>query len=121
MDFRIRPWGFVFPVVTIAGLIGIKWFLHAREDAMVFCSSCAYLIGMLTSVTFSLYPSVLPASTNPLYALTVSNSKAADYGLKIGLVWWLIGMALASGYTVFTYRSFAGKIRATEAGKHERY
>lgn len=119
--FRIRPWGFIFPVVAVAGLIGVKCFLYAREDAMVFCSSCAYLIGMLTSVTFSLYPSVLPASTNPMYSLTVSNSKAADYGLKIGLVWWLLGMVLAIGYTVFTYRSFAGKIRSTEAREHAGY
>ena len=121
LSFRIHPWGFLFPVLAIAGLIGIKWFLHAREDAIVFGCSCAYLIGMLTSVAFSLYPSVLPSSTNPMFSLTVWNAKAADYGLKIGLIWWLIGMVLASGYTIFTYRSFAGKIRATEAGKQEGY
>jgi cytochrome d ubiquinol oxidase subunit II len=56
-----------------------------------------------------------------MYSLTVSNAKAADYGLKIGLIWWLIGMTLAGGYTLFTYRSFAGKIRSTEAGEHEGY
>lgn len=72
---------------------------------------------MLTSVAFSLYPSVLPASTNRLFSLTISNAKAADYGLKIGLVWWLLGMALAGGYTIFTYRSFAGKIPTGQPGK----
>jgi cytochrome bd-type quinol oxidase subunit 2 len=56
-----------------------------------------------------------------MYSLTVSNSKAADYGLKIGLVWWLPGMVLAIGYTVFTYRSFAGKIHSTEAREHGGY
>jgi cytochrome d ubiquinol oxidase subunit II len=117
--FRIRPWGFVFPVGAITGLAGIKWFLHTRQEAMVFRSSCMYLIGMLTSAAFSLYPSVLRASTNPTYSLTVSNTKAADYGLKIGLVWWLIGMALASRYTIFSYHSFAGKIRAASAGERD--
>jgi len=121
VSFRIHPWGLVFPIVAIAGLIGTRWFLHTGEDAPVFGSSCAYLVGMLTSVAFSLYPNVLPASTNPLFSLTVFNAKAADYGLKIGLVWWLIGMLLASGYTIFTYRSFAGKIRKTEPGQHEGY
>ncbi len=84
---------------------------------MVFAASCLYLLGMLTSVAFSLYPTVLPASTNPSFGLTISTAKAADYGLKIGLIWWVIGMALAGGYTIFSYRSFAGKIRVEESGE----
>jgi cytochrome bd ubiquinol oxidase subunit II len=121
LSFRAHPWGFTFPVIGIAGLLGTKWFVHEREDAFAFASSCAYLAGMLTSVTFSLYPNVLPASTNPFYGLTASNAKAANYGLKIGLVWWVIGMALVACYTVFTYRSFAGKISAAEDGEGEPY
>jgi len=120
-NFRLHLWGFLFPVLAIAGLLGIKWFLHAREDAMVFAASCLYLLGMLTSVAFSLYPIVLPASTNPSFGLTISSAKAADYGLKIGLIWWVIGMALATGYTIFSYRSFAGKIRLEESGERPDY
>lgn len=113
-NFRLHPWGVVFPILAIIGLLGIQWFNHTRQEAKSFLSSCAYLIGMLTSVTFSLYPNVLPSSLNPSAALTIANSKAADHGLKIGLIWWVIGMALATGYTTFTYRSFAGKIGAKD-------
>ena len=42
--------------------------------------------------------------------LTIANAKAADYGLKIGLIWWVFGMGLASGYTIFSYRSASGKV-----------
>lgn len=114
LNFQLHPWGFVFPLAAIAGLTGIKWFIQAGKERYAFGSCCAYLAGMLSSVAFSLYPHVLPATTNPFYGLTIANSKAADYGLKIGLIWWLIGMALACVYTVFSYRSFAGKIRASE-------
>jgi cytochrome d ubiquinol oxidase subunit II len=109
-NFRIRHWGFFFPTSAITGLLTVKWSVHAQRDAIAFGASCIYLVGMLTSVAFSLFPNVLPSSTNPLFSLTIANAKAADYGLKIGLVWWLLGMALASTYTIFTYRSFAGKI-----------
>jgi cytochrome bd ubiquinol oxidase subunit II len=68
-----------------------------------------YLLGMLTSVVFGVYPMVLPAR-DATFALTVQNAKAADYGLKIGLIWWVIGMALATVYFVHVYRSFAGKV-----------
>jgi cytochrome bd-type quinol oxidase subunit 2 len=55
---------------------------------------------------------VLPAR-NPAFSLTVQNAKAADYGLKIGLIWWVIGMALVTVYFVYVYRSFAGKVSET--------
>jgi cytochrome bd ubiquinol oxidase subunit II len=120
-SFRVRPWGAVFPALAVAGLLGIKWFVRARQDAVAFGASCAYLIGMLTSVVFSLYPNVLPSSVNPYQGLTVANAKAADHGLRIGLAWWLIGMALATGYTIFVYRSFAGKVSMAETEGHEGY
>jgi cytochrome d ubiquinol oxidase subunit II len=66
---------------------------------------------MMTSVVFGLYPVVLPASTNPAPALTIYNAKAADYGLRVGLAWWMSGMILVTVYCVFTYRHFAGKVR----------
>jgi cytochrome bd-type quinol oxidase subunit 2 len=37
--------------------------------------------------------------------------------LRIGLIWWLIGMALATGYTVYAYRSFAGKVKTEAHGE----
>ena len=64
---------------------------------------------MLTSVIFGLYPMVLPAR-NPVYSLTVATAKAGEYGLRIGLAWWITGIILAAGYFTYVYRSFAGKV-----------
>ena len=121
VSFRVYPWGFVFPLLAIAGLGGVKWFVRLRKEGAAFASSCAYLVGMLTSVALSLYPYLLPASTEPSYGLTVSNAKAPDYGLKIGIIWWVLGMVLVSAYTIFSYRSFAGKITSADVGEEERY
>jgi cytochrome bd ubiquinol oxidase subunit II len=121
LNFQSHAWGLIFPVLAIAGLAGIMWFLRAKHDAMVFAASCIYLLGMLTSVVFSLYPNVLPSSTNPFFGLTIANAKAADYGLKIGLIWWVIGMALATSYMIHTYRSFAGKISGGETEEEKVY
>jgi cytochrome d ubiquinol oxidase subunit II len=64
---------------------------------------------MLTSAVFGVYPMVLPAR-NPVYSLTVDGAKAGAYGLKVGFIWWIVGMILAAGYFTFVYRSFAGKV-----------
>jgi cytochrome bd ubiquinol oxidase subunit II len=109
-NFSAHRWGLLFPVIALAGLLGVPWFLVRKEDRRAFGSSCAYLAGMLASVAFGLHPYVLPASTNLAYGLTIENAKAPDYGLRIGLIWWVFGMLLATGYSVFSYRRFAGKV-----------
>lgn len=108
-NFSRWPWGYVFPLVAIAGAVGVMFFLRRRDTMKAFLSSCAYLTGMLTSVVFGVYPMVLPAR-DPRFSLTISNAKAGDYGLKVGLVWWVIGMILAFAYFRFLYRAFAGKV-----------
>ena len=106
-----HPAGFVFPLLALTGLAAMGWFIRNHDDLKGFLASCLYLVGMLTSVVFGLYPLVLPASTGPAYSLTIYNAKAADYGLRVGLVWWFIGMALATTYFVYVYRNFAGKVK----------
>ena len=102
------PWGLAFPLVAVAGIAGVIFELRKHDECKAFFASCAYLTGMLTSVVFGVYPMVLPAR-NPVYSLTVTTAKAGAYGLKVGLVWWVLGMILAAGYFTIVYRSFAGK------------
>ena len=108
-NFGTWPVGIVFPMLAVAGIAGVLFELRKRDERKAFFASCAYLAGMLTSVVFGVYPMVLPAR-NPMYSLTVASAKAADYGLKIGLAWWIIGIILAVGYFTYVYRSFAGKV-----------
>jgi cytochrome d ubiquinol oxidase subunit II len=110
-NFHTWPVGFVLPAIAIAGLAGVQFELRRGYERNAFLASCAYLLGMLTSVVFGVYPMVMPAR-NPAFSLTVSNTKAGDYGLKIGLIWWVIGMILAAGYFIYVYRTFAGKVAA---------
>ena len=119
VNFVTWPWGAIFPLLAIVGLIGIRFESIHRDERKAFFASCAYLTGMLTSVVFGVYPMVLPAR-NPIYSLTVSGAKAADYGLKIGVVWWTLGILLAVGYFTYVYRSFAGKV-ITSDHRHDSY
>lgn len=105
------PLIYAFPALALAGLAGMMWFIRKKDELKSFLASCAYILGMLTSVVFGLYPLVLPASTNSSYSLTIQNAKVGDYGLRVGLVWWFIGMALVACYSVYIYRHFAGKVR----------
>jgi cytochrome bd ubiquinol oxidase subunit II len=109
-EFAEHVWGYVFPLLALAGLAGMKvWSARARYLGAFLCS-CLYLVGMLTSAAFGVFPYVLPSNGSPRAGLTVTNAAAAEYGLYVGLAWWIPGMALAVLYSVLVYRHFAGKV-----------
>jgi len=109
-EFSEHVWGYVFPLLAFAGLAGMRVSSVRELDLYAFLSSCAYLVGMLTSTVFGVFPYVLPSISSQAAGLTVMNAAAPEYGLYIGLAWWIPGMALALFYSVFVYRRFAGKV-----------
>ena len=112
-SFFSRPWGFIFPIIGLARLIEMGYYNIKQRDMAALLSSGAFILGMLTSAAFSLYPLVLPA-VNPANSLTIYNASASLYGQTVGLVWWIIGMVLAAIYFILTYRLFWGKVSLTD-------
>jgi cytochrome d ubiquinol oxidase subunit II len=74
-----------------------------------FLSSCLYLFFMLAGACWGLYPTLLPSTTGADRDITLSGALTGSHALAVGLVWWVIGMALATTYIVFVYRKFGGK------------
>lgn len=109
VSFEQRPWGVIFPLIACIGLLGTGYFNFRKRDLPTFFASGVFIIGMLTSAAFSLYPLVLPA-VDPARSLTINNASASHYGLVVGLIWWSVGIILAVIYFVFTYRRFWGKV-----------
>lgn len=126
MTFRVQPqvaasmsahaWGWIFPLLAVGGWIGVRLFLRSGRELQTFLASCGYIIGMMSSVAFGLYPYVLPGITGKSTGLTVSNAAAQPDGLWIGLIWWLPGMLLVTGYFIFVYRHFGGKVSTATDG-----
>jgi len=114
-SFGARPYGYVLPLMAIAGLVGMVLFNFREGERAAFLSSGAYIIGMLTSTVFGVYPNVLPA-VDPANSLTIHNASASQYGMTVGLIWWSIGMVLAAVYFVVIYRLFRGKVSLEDEG-----
>jgi len=113
-SFAARPWGWIVPIVAIAALLVAEVTNRRLQERAAFLASSAFLAAMLVSAAFGLYPCVLPSNGDPTNSLTISNASAAPYGLHIGLVWFIPGMALAALYFVYAYRSSAGKVSVEE-------
>jgi cytochrome bd ubiquinol oxidase subunit II len=109
-NFMNHSWGFIFPLAALVGLFGVVYHLRRGKDTSMFLSSTLFILGMLGGTAFALYPNLLTSSIEHSASLTIYNTAAQPYGLTVGLTWWIVGMVLVSGYIVYVYRSFRGKV-----------
>lgn len=120
-NFKLHVWGWVIPLTVASALIMMRYAYTKHRDLAAFFSSVVYIASMLGGAAFAMHPFLLPATTDPAYSLTIYNSQTGAYSLSAGLVWWLIGIALAVSYFVFLYRSFRGKVKMDENGEESAY
>lgn len=108
-----RPAGHLLTLLAAAGLASAwRWSRPGSPepwDARAFLASCLFLASLLGVTAFGLYPFVLPSNGDPALGLTVHNTAAPAQALETALYWWVPGMGLAAGYTVFVYRRFRGR------------
>lgn len=107
---QASPLGFVFPALALAGLGASFGLRRAGKELSAFLGSAVFLVGMLLSVSFGLFPMVLPSTADPAASLTIMNAAGPEQGMRIALFWWIPGMILVAIYTTFIYRGMRGKV-----------
>lgn len=109
MNYFDHFWGFLFPFITLGGMIAMGCCNLKRSDLLALVGSSAFIVGVLASAAFGIYPLMLPA-VNRANSLTIQNASASAYGQTVGLAWWSFSMLLAMSYFIITYRLFWGKV-----------
>ncbi len=105
--FGGEPWRLVFPIAGAAGFVAALVLHRGGRVGLAFAAWSAFLAFLLASAAFGLYPWVLPSSIDPRFSLSIDQVKAADESLRIGAVWWPIGIALAVVYTTYVHWRFS--------------
>ena len=102
---------YIFPLLTVASLVGLLIFTARDRDTPAFVSGIGLIVSLLMSAATSLYPSLLFSTVSPALSLTVDNAASADTSLRSGLI--VIGLALffVAIYQTFIYRTFLGKVK----------
>ena len=113
-NFREYPVAWVIPLAVAVSLVAMWVFERRAKEKAAFLSSSAYIVAMLAGAAAALYPTLLPSSGDPARDITIYNAATGEYALRVGLIWWGLGMCLAFGYFVFVYRMFRGKVRPEE-------
>jgi len=111
-----RPAGHLLTLAALAGLASAWRFsvpgAPQAWDVRAFAGSCLFLVGLLGVTAVGLFPYVLPSNGDRALGLTVASAAASPHALETAVYWWLPGIALATAYTAFVYRRFAGRVDA---------
>ncbi len=111
-SFARRPGAWPLALVVV-GALGVAWRASGRgRDRAAFFGTTALIASLLVATAAAEYPVILRSTINERYDVTAPAAATGHHGLAWGLTWWLPALALAVGYFVYLFRSFAGKVRA---------
>ncbi|SRX55186.1 cytochrome d ubiquinol oxidase subunit II [Aequorivita sp. CIP111184] len=117
-NFMEHPWVWIFPIIAFTGLFGLFKVKSFKKDGMGFLFSSLFLLGGLTSTVASIFPKVLPSTNDVNPSLTLYNVAAHEYGLSVGVYWFIIAAVLVGVYMFVQYRVFKGKMDDVGYGEH---
>lgn len=113
-DFKKAPMLFVVPLATFLSIANVPRLAALQRYRSAFFFSSLTIALLLVLVAIELYPTLLWCTNDPTLSLTVKNAAASQKSLSIMLTVAAIGTPLVIGYTVFVYRTFAGKVKLDE-------
>jgi cytochrome bd ubiquinol oxidase subunit II len=98
-----RSWGFAFPVIGVAALIGVIAGARARLDSVPFFLTTLFFIAAYLTLGVMFWPYMVP------YSVTVANAAAPDASLGFFFFGGVIVLPMILIYTMGVYRVFGGK------------
>ena len=113
-----HPILWVFPLITLLGVVGLFRIQKAVKDGYGFICSTLFLLGGFATTAAALFPDLLPSTNSINSSLTVYNSISGGYGLSVGLNWFLLGIVLVIFYFIIQHFVFKGKMDGIDYGDH---
>ena len=110
-NYKTYPWMMVAPALGFLGAIAALVLSGARRAAAwAFVASAIAIVGVILTAGFSMFPFVMPSSSDPASSLTVWDATSSHKTLQ--LMFWAVVMFLpiVLAYTVWVYRVMRGKV-----------
>lgn len=107
---RGKGWTWI-PVLAAAGALVVGIVAERRNREGIAFSATGVAIAMAVVALFgSLYPNVMPSTTDAAYSLTVTNASSTDYTLKVMTIVALVMTPVVLLYQGWTYWVFRKRI-----------
>lgn len=109
-----------YPVAILAPLLGIlgpilTWMLSAANRAgLAFVTSSLSMTGIIATAGLSMFPFVMPSSSNPSSSFTVWDATSSHLTLTVMFYAVMIFLPLILAYTIWGYVKMWGKVTVKE-------
>ena len=109
-NYSAHPWMMAAPVFGFAGAAIAIVFSAAGRPLAAFVASALSVTGVILTAGFSLFPFIMPSSSNPASSLTVWDAVSSHRALQVML--WVVEVFLpiVLAYNSWDYRVLRGKI-----------
>ena len=112
-NYGAHSWMLLAPILGFAGAIGAFALLRLRKG-IAFMASALSIAGVIATAGVSVFPFLLPSSTNPSQSLTVFDASSSQTTLFIMLIAAIIFVPIILAYTAWVYRVMWGKVTAAD-------
>jgi len=103
-------WAWLSAAVAAALLVAAVLFATGERDGYAFGCTAAAIIAVTFTLFWSLYPHVLPSTTDPAFSLTTTNAASTPYTLQI-MTWVAVAFTpIVLAYQAWTYWVFRKRI-----------
>lgn len=112
------PWMLIAPALAYVGTVLALVLVRAGRALWAFPCSAAAVLGVVSTAGLSMFPFLMPSSTDPRSSLTVWDSSSSQLTLLIMLIASVVVLPIVASYTVFVYRVLRGKVTAEHIERH---
>jgi cytochrome d ubiquinol oxidase subunit II len=103
-------WTWITVGLAAVALLVSVWAADTGHEGWAFAGTGVAIAAAVTSLFGSLFPDVMPSSTNPAFSLTVDNASSTDYTLRIMTWVALIMTPVVIAYQAWSYWVFRRRI-----------
>ncbi|CAN5274148.1 cytochrome d ubiquinol oxidase subunit II [soil metagenome] len=112
-NFRATPWLAIVPLLGIVAPLLAAIGFGARRSGLTLLASKLGIACIIATVGVSMFPVILPSSTNPGDSLTVFDASSSQTTLRNMLIVTVIFLPIILVYTAWVYKVLWGKVSAT--------
>ncbi len=111
-NYGHQPLTVLVPLLAYASIATALWFLRRGRTLAAFVASALSMTGIIGTAGVSMFPFVMPSSTDPGHSLTVWDGVSSHLTLTIMFWATLLFMPMIVVYTSWAYKVMAGKVTA---------
>jgi cytochrome bd ubiquinol oxidase subunit II len=117
-NYGRHPWMAMAPILGFVGMGSALLMAWLGRPWTAFLASSAGIFGIIATAGLSLFPFLMPSSSDPASSLTVWDASSSHFTLSVMLIATVIFLPVILVYTAWVYRVMRGKVTGAHVTQH---